>query len=169
MWRRWQLLQAAAANDARCLLPHPRPHPSNSPRIGSSCQHQPLCRMWSIVTSAPSLALGCAVLVALCIRRLRRGCNLSAFWFIVCLTAKALRPRPPTPPSSSSPSPPPPPPTLPPPEVTRGRESMRRLIRLAAPLMSFAPQPPSLRRSQASIAGVGVRWYDVTPSHNKKL
>jgi hypothetical protein len=123
--------------------------------------------MWSIVTSAPSLALGCAVLVALCIRRLRRGCNLSAFWFIVCLTAKALRPRPSPPPSSLSH--PPHPPTLPPPEVTRARESMRRLIRVAAPLMAFAPQPHSLRREQASIAGVGVRWYDATPSCITKL
>lgn len=110
--------------------------------------------MWQAISSAPALALtGLVVLLVLSARSVRRrsGCNLSAFWFIVCLTAKGLRPRA----SSAPPCAPPCPPSA---DILRGRESMRRLIRLAAPLMSFAPQPPSLRRVPATIAGVRVRW-----------
>ncbi len=110
--------------------------------------------MWDAVTSAPALALACLLLTALyhlLLLRSRSGCKLSTFWFIVCLTANALRPRP-----SSAPHPPPPCP--PSPDVTRSRDSMLRLIRLAAPLMSPAQQPAALRRVPATVAGVRVRW-----------
>jgi hypothetical protein len=119
--------------------------------------------------SAPScIALACAAAAVIYIRHIRRDCRLSALWFVLCLITKALRPRTPAriPHASTSLHPPTPP------DVVRSRESMRRLIRLAAPLMSYTPAPAhrvTLRRADACVAGVRVRWFDPPSSRGEKL
>ncbi len=113
--------------------------------------------MWHVNTSPPApmlLTLACLAAAALYIRHIRRDCHLSPFWFIICLITKALRPKAPAtaPPPSGHP---------PPPHVLQARDSMRRLIRLATPLMSYTPRGAhllTLRRINASVAGVSVRW-----------
>ena len=100
--------------------------------------------MWDIGASLPYLALACAAL-ALCLRRMRRTCRLSPFWFAVCLLHAALRQR------GSN--------------VERARASMRRLTKIAWPLTSYRGSGcSSLRRSSAVVGGVSVRWYAAAPA-----
>ena len=95
--------------------------------------------MWDISACLPYLALALAAL-ALCLRRMRRTCRLSPFWFTVCLLHAALRKRGT--------------------DVQAARASMRGLTKFAVPLTHYRGSGHSdLRRSSAIIAGVPVRWY----------
>lgn len=139
--------------------------------------------MWDAITSTPFLLLAAAAGIALYVRFIRRACSLSPFWFVICLITKALRPSAPTRSSSSkSPcshpssscssacAPPYRPPLDAPPDVKRARESMRRLIRLAAPLMSYKPsgtQHLHLQRAAACISDIIVRWCVDASSRHK--
>jgi hypothetical protein len=121
--------------------------------------------MWHVVASPPVLALACLAAAVLYTRHIRRDCHLSPFWFIICLITKALRPKAPAkaPPSSGH---------SPPPHLLQARDSMRRLIRLATPLMSHTPRAAhllTLRRVDASVAGVSVRWSVMASSCYEKV
>jgi hypothetical protein len=113
--------------------------------------------MQDFITSAPFFALVVAVSFACYIRSVRCSCQLSTFWFIICLIAKALRKEAPPPALCRSSHV-----SATPPDVARARESLRRLVSLAAPLMRCRLPKNRLRtfrRSDTSIAGVKVRWY----------